>query len=137
MAGATATSAIGYFKSLTVIYALLAVLGLIPATQDLFGLAPIHGNDVWLHGGLALVAAYSASGLPQATPNGLKHLPTDGAFDPGGFSGRRGRSGLFSRRGGGSSAGRAPGLQPGGRGFESHPLHGVPLPAERFFISHS
>src|SRR5437867_11203693 len=24
---------------------------------------------------------------------------------------------------GGSSAGRAPGLQPGGRGFESHPLH--------------
>src|SRR5205085_1958739 len=25
--------------------------------------------------------------------------------------------------GGGSSVGRAPGLQPGGRGFESHPLH--------------
>src|SRR5258706_1142812 len=30
---------------------------------------------------------------------------------------------LFSLRGGGSSVGRAPGLQPGGRGFESHPLH--------------
>ena len=64
MAGATATSAIGYFKALTVIYALLAVLGLIPATQDLFGLAPIHGNDVWLHGGLALAAAYFGFGPP-------------------------------------------------------------------------
>src|SRR5258705_2279934 len=30
---------------------------------------------------------------------------------------------LFSLPGGGSSVGRAPGLQPGGRGFESHPLH--------------
>src|SRR5437763_9021126 len=30
---------------------------------------------------------------------------------------------LFSDPGGGSSVGRAPGLQPGGRGFESHPLH--------------
>src|SRR5260370_12322237 len=30
---------------------------------------------------------------------------------------------LFSLAGGGSSVGRALGLQPGGRGFESHPLH--------------
>src|SRR6266850_5242844 len=30
---------------------------------------------------------------------------------------------LYFRCGGGSSVGRAPGLQPGGRGFESHPLH--------------
>src|SRR2546427_4584656 len=29
---------------------------------------------------------------------------------------------IFGVRGG-SSVGRAPGLQPGGRGFESHPLH--------------
>jgi hypothetical protein len=64
LAGGTATSAIGYFKALTVIYALLAVLGLIPATQDLFGLAPIHGNDVWLHGILALAAAYFGFGPP-------------------------------------------------------------------------
>ena len=64
LAGGTATSAIGYFKALTVIYALLAVLGLIPATQDLFGLAPIHGNNVWLHGVLALAAAYFGFGPP-------------------------------------------------------------------------
>jgi hypothetical protein len=64
LAGGTMTSAIGYFKAVTVIYALLAVLGLIPATQDLFGLAPIHGNDVWLHGVLALAAAYFGFGPP-------------------------------------------------------------------------
>ena len=64
MAGGNAISAIGYFKALTVIYALLAVLGLIPATQDLFGLAPIHGNNVWLHGVLAIAAAYFGFGPP-------------------------------------------------------------------------
>src|SRR6267142_5617561 len=42
------------------------------------------------------------------------------------------RPALFSFSGGGSSVGRAPGLQPGGRGFESHPLHsGKPLPERR------
>jgi Domain of unknown function (DUF4383) len=49
---------VGYFKGLAIIYGLLTVLGLIPATNTLFGLAPIHGNDVWLHLALAVVAAY-------------------------------------------------------------------------------
>jgi hypothetical protein len=47
-----------------VIYAVLAVLGLIPATNTLFGLAPIHSADVWLHGALALVTGYLGFG-PQ------------------------------------------------------------------------
>jgi len=64
MAGGTAAGAVGYFKGLAVIYGLLAVLGLIPATQDLFGLAPIHGNDVWLHAVLALAAAFFGFGPP-------------------------------------------------------------------------
>lgn len=46
-----------YFQILAVVYALLAVLGLLPATQTTFGLIPIYGNDVWLH---ALIAAASA-----------------------------------------------------------------------------
>jgi hypothetical protein len=33
-------------------------MGLIPALNTLFGLAPIHGHDVWLHGGTAIIAAY-------------------------------------------------------------------------------
>lgn len=47
-----------YCRSVAVIYAVLAVLGLIPATSTLFGLAPIHGHDVWLHGVIALASAY-------------------------------------------------------------------------------
>lgn len=37
-------------------YALLTVLGLIPATNTTFGLVPIDGHDVWLHALLAVVA---------------------------------------------------------------------------------
>ena len=40
------------------LYGLLAVLGLIPATNTLFGFVPLHGHDVWLHAGTALIAAY-------------------------------------------------------------------------------
>jgi hypothetical protein len=51
-------SARGYFRLVAVAYALLVVLGLLPATQTTFGLIPIWGNDVWLHGLLAVGAAY-------------------------------------------------------------------------------
>lgn len=47
-----------YARSVAIIYASLVVLGLIPATSTVFGLVPIDGNDVWLHAGLAVVAAY-------------------------------------------------------------------------------
>ena len=49
-------SAKGYFQFLAVAYALLTVLGLLPATYTTFGLIPIHGNDVWLHGLVAISA---------------------------------------------------------------------------------
>ena len=45
-------------KGLAILYGLLTILGLIPATQTLFGLAPIFGHDVWLHALSALVAGY-------------------------------------------------------------------------------
>ena len=45
-----------YFQFLAVSYALLAVLGAIPATESTFGLIPIYGNDVWLHAVVALAA---------------------------------------------------------------------------------
>jgi hypothetical protein len=50
--------AVTYFRSVAVIYAVLTVLGLIPAFDTTFGLIPIYGNDVWLHALLAIVAAY-------------------------------------------------------------------------------
>ena len=58
VAGASLAAALFYFRGIAVIYGVLAVLGLFPATNTLFGLAPIHGADVILHGVLALIAAY-------------------------------------------------------------------------------
>jgi hypothetical protein len=47
-----------YARTLAVFYGLLAVLGLIPATNTLFGLVPLHGHDVWLHAGTAMIATF-------------------------------------------------------------------------------
>lgn len=47
-----------YARIVAVSYALLAVMGLIPALNTLFGLVPIHGHDVWLHAVIAAAAAY-------------------------------------------------------------------------------
>lgn len=57
---ATAPAARSYARLVAVTYALLTIMGLIPAwgTDFTFGLAPLHGNDVWLHAALAVIAAY-------------------------------------------------------------------------------
>ena len=47
-----------YAQIVAVAYGLLVVLGLLPATNTLFGLVPIYGNDVLLHLVLGVVAAY-------------------------------------------------------------------------------
>jgi hypothetical protein len=47
-----------YARTVAIVYGLLVVLGLIPATNDTFGLVPIGGNDIWLHALLAAIAAY-------------------------------------------------------------------------------
>ena len=50
----------GYARLVAISYALLAILGMIPAgnTYNLWGLVPLHGNDVWLHVLIAIPAAY-------------------------------------------------------------------------------
>ena len=57
-----------YFQVVAFSYALLVVLGMIPATQTLFGLTPLWGNDVWLHALLAAGAAYFAFAVPEEAP---------------------------------------------------------------------
>ena len=47
-----------YARSLALFYGALAVMGLIPGMNTLFGMLPIHGHDVWLHAGTAAIAAY-------------------------------------------------------------------------------
>lgn len=51
-------SALVYARAVAVVYALLTILGLIPATNTTLGLVPIYGHDIWLHALLAAVAAY-------------------------------------------------------------------------------
>ena len=57
-----------YAQIVAVGYGLLVVLGLFPATNTLFGLVPIYGNNVWLHLGLGGVAAYFAIMTPATDP---------------------------------------------------------------------
>jgi hypothetical protein len=57
-AARSATGARTYGKALAIIYGILAVMGLIPALNTVFGLVPIHGHDVWLHAATAIIAAY-------------------------------------------------------------------------------
>jgi hypothetical protein len=47
-----------YARIVAVAYALLAVMGLFAGLNTLFGFVPIHGNDVWLHAVIAIIAAY-------------------------------------------------------------------------------
>lgn len=47
-----------YARSLAVIYGVLTIIGLIPATSTLFGLVPLFGHDIWLHALSAVIAAY-------------------------------------------------------------------------------
>ena len=47
-----------YARSLAIFYGALAVMGLIPGMNTLFGMLPMHGHDVWLHAATAALAAY-------------------------------------------------------------------------------
>jgi hypothetical protein len=47
-----------YARGVAIIYAVLTVAGFIPNLSNFFGYIPLYGNDIWLHGLLALVAAY-------------------------------------------------------------------------------
>jgi hypothetical protein len=64
-------AALAYARALAIGLTLLAVLGLIPRTNTLFGLVPVHGNDVWLHAVLAASAAYFGFGR-RADSAGLR-----------------------------------------------------------------
>lgn len=43
-----------------IVYGILAICGLIPGVRTMFGLMPLWGHDVWLHGLIALACAYYA-----------------------------------------------------------------------------
>ena len=47
-----------FSRSLAILYGALAVMGLVPGLNNVFGFIPLHSNDVWLHAGTAALAAY-------------------------------------------------------------------------------
>ncbi|RPJ47457.1 MAG: DUF4383 domain-containing protein [Chloroflexi bacterium] len=55
-----------FSRTAGVTFILLAIFGLIPGLNTLFGLAPLHGSDVWLHLVSGVVALYF--GLTARTP---------------------------------------------------------------------
>ncbi len=59
-------SAVAYARSLAVLFAALAVLGLIPGANTLFGAMPIDSHDVWLHALTALAGFYFGWRAPSA-----------------------------------------------------------------------
>ncbi|HWI37193.1 MAG TPA: DUF4383 domain-containing protein [Burkholderiales bacterium] len=54
------TSPIWFARALAVIATCLAVIGLVPGANTLFGLMPLYGHNIWLHAGTAALAAYFA-----------------------------------------------------------------------------
>jgi hypothetical protein len=55
-----------YCRGLAIFYGILAVMGLLPVLNTMFGLIPIFGNDVWLHALTALIAAFFGFKTPTS-----------------------------------------------------------------------
>jgi hypothetical protein len=60
--------AVVFARGTAIIYAVLVVMGLVPALQTTFGLVPIFGHDVWLHAVIAAAAAYFGWSSAFAAP---------------------------------------------------------------------
>jgi hypothetical protein len=55
-----------YSRAVTILYGILAIMGLLPVLNTVFGLLPVFGSDVWLHALTALVAAFFGFKTPTA-----------------------------------------------------------------------
>ncbi|MEL6552681.1 MAG: DUF4383 domain-containing protein [Cyanobacteria bacterium J06621_11] len=64
-----------YADTLAVWLGFLGLLGLVPIANTLFGLAPLYGNDVYLHLGTAAIAAYFGFFLDRGRPNRDPSVP--------------------------------------------------------------
>ena len=65
-ASAGRTNPIRFARSAAVIFGALAILGMLPGMNTVMGMLPIHGNDVWLHGLTAAMAAWFGWRQPLA-----------------------------------------------------------------------
>ena len=51
-----------FARGLTWFYGVLAIMGLVPVLNSMFGLVPLFSHDIWLHAGTAAAAAYFGYG---------------------------------------------------------------------------
>jgi hypothetical protein len=70
---------VNYARGVAIIYAVLAIAGLIPGLNTMFGLVPLEGHDVWLHLLLAAVAAYFGFLAPRVQDNAMTTDTTNSA----------------------------------------------------------
>ena len=47
-----------YARGVAIIYGALTIAGFVPGLETMFGFIPLFQNDIWLHGLLALIAAF-------------------------------------------------------------------------------
>lgn len=64
----TLSHSVTYAQVVGVSYAVLTVMGLIPALNTLFGLVPLYGHDIWLHAVIAIAAIYFGFFADRAAP---------------------------------------------------------------------
>jgi hypothetical protein len=67
-------SPVNYARGLAFFYGALAVLGLLPGPNTLFGLVPIYSHDIWLHAATALAAAWFGFRAPIGAPGGERRV---------------------------------------------------------------
>ncbi len=73
------SGSVNYARGVAIIYTVLAVCGLIPRLNTMFGLVPLDGHDVWLHFLLAGVAAYFGFIAPRTQDNAMTTDTTNSA----------------------------------------------------------
>jgi hypothetical protein len=61
-------ASVRYCRFVTWIYALMLLLGLMPITNTLFGIAPVYGHDLWLHAIIVLAAVFGGYGAASIPP---------------------------------------------------------------------
>jgi hypothetical protein len=45
-------------KTMAILFGVIAIMGFVPGLNTMFGMMPLHGHNVWLHGGFAIFAAF-------------------------------------------------------------------------------
>lgn len=60
------TSVTSLCRGVAILFGAMAVMGMLPGLRTTLGMIPLHGNDVWLHGISAVIAAYFGWRQPSA-----------------------------------------------------------------------